>query len=40
MEKGRGKGTDTLQTDKVFTCKEYIEREAAREWTWLRIVTK
>lgn len=28
MEKGRGKGTDTLQTDKVFTRKEYIEREA------------
>ena len=30
MEKGRGKGTDTLQTDKVFTRKEYIEREAAK----------
>ena len=29
MEKGQGKGTDTLQTDKVFTRKEYIEREAA-----------
>ena len=29
MEKGRGKGTDTLQTDKVFTRKEYIKREAA-----------
>ena len=28
MEKGRGKGTDTLQTNKVFTRKEYIEREA------------
>ena len=28
MEKGQGKGTDTLQTDKVFTRKEYIEREA------------
>ena len=28
MEKGRGKGTDTLQTDNVFTRKEYIEREA------------
>ena len=38
MEKGRGKGTDTLQTDKVFTRKEYIERETAvmkiREWFW------
>lgn len=29
MEKGRGNGTDTLQTDKVFTRKEYIKREAA-----------
>ena len=29
MEKGRGKGTDTLQTNNVFTRKEYIEREAA-----------
>lgn len=29
MEKGRGKGTDTLQTDEVITRKEYIEREAA-----------
>jgi len=29
MEKGRGKGTDTLQNDNVFTRKEYIEREAA-----------
>ena len=29
MEKGQGKGKDTLQTDKVFTRKEYIEREAA-----------
>lgn len=29
MEKGQGKGTDTLQTDNVFTRKEYIEREAA-----------
>ena len=29
MEKGRGKGRDTLQTDNVFTHKEYIEREAA-----------
>ena len=29
MEKGRGKGTDTLQTDNVYTRKEYIEREAA-----------
>ena len=28
MEKGQGKGTDTLQTDNVFTHKEYIEREA------------
>ena len=28
MEKGRGKGTDTSQTDTVFTRKEYIEREA------------
>ncbi len=28
MEKGQGKGTDTLATDKVFTRKEYIEREA------------
>lgn len=28
MEIGRGKGTDTLQTDKVFTRKEYIERAA------------
>lgn len=31
MEKGQGKGTDTLQTDNVFTRKEYIEREAAIE---------
>ena len=30
MEKGRGKRTDTLQTDNVFTHKEYIEREAAK----------
>ena len=29
MEKGQGKGTDTLQTDNVYTRKEYIEREAA-----------
>lgn len=29
MEKGQGERTDTLQTDKVFTRKEYIEREAA-----------
>ena len=29
MEKGRGKGTDTLQTNKVFTRKKYIERNAA-----------
>ena len=29
MEKGQGKRADTLQTDKVFTRKEYIEREAA-----------
>ena len=29
MEKGRGKGKDTLQTNNVFTRKEYIEREAA-----------
>ena len=29
MEKGRGKRTDTLQTDKVFIRTEYIEREAA-----------
>ena len=29
MEKGQGKGTDTLQTDNVFAHKEYIEREAA-----------
>lgn len=29
MEKGRGKGRDTLQTDDVFTRKEYIERDAA-----------
>ena len=28
MEKGQGKGTDTLPTDNVFTRKEYIEREA------------
>ena len=28
MEKGQGKGTDTLKTDNVFTRKEYIEREA------------
>ena len=28
MEKGRGKGTDTLQTDNVFTRKKYIDREA------------
>ena len=38
MEKGRGKGTDTLHADEVFTRKEYIEREAAvmkiREWFW------
>jgi hypothetical protein len=38
MEKGRGKWTDTLQTDNVFTRNEYIEREAAvmkiREWFW------
>lgn len=32
MEKGQGKGTDTLQTDKVFTRKEYNEREAAIIW--------
>ena len=31
MEKGRGKGTDTLQTDKVFTRKEYIERKKVVE---------
>ena len=29
MEKGQGKGTDTLQTNNVFTRKEYIERDAA-----------
>lgn len=29
MEKGQGERTDTLQTDEVFTRKEYIEREAA-----------
>lgn len=29
MEKGQGKGTDTLQTNNVFTHKEYIEREKA-----------
>ena len=38
MEKGQGKGTDTLQTNNVFTREEYIEREAAvmkiREWFW------
>ena len=28
MEKGQGKGKYTLQTDNVFTRKEYIEREA------------
>lgn len=28
MEKGQGNGTDTLQTNNVFTRKEYIEREA------------
>jgi hypothetical protein len=28
MEKGQGKGTDTLQKDDVFARKEYIEREA------------
>ena len=27
MEKGQGKGMDTLQVDNVFTRKEYIERE-------------
>ena len=32
MEKGQGKGTDTLPTDNVFTRKEYIEREAAIIW--------
>ena len=31
MEKGQGKGTDTLQTDNVFARKEYIERDAAIE---------
>ena len=31
MEKGRGKRTDTLQTDKVFTRKEYTEREKVVE---------
>ena len=30
MEKGRGKGTDTLQTDNFFTRKEYIERDAVK----------
>lgn len=29
MEKGQGKGTDTLPIDNVFAHKEYIEREAA-----------
>ena len=29
MEKGQGKEKDTLQTDKVSTRKEYIERDAA-----------
>lgn len=31
MEKGQGKRTDTLQTDNVFTRKEYIERDAAKK---------
>ena len=31
MEKGRGKVTDTLQTDNVFTRKEYTEREKVVE---------
>ena len=31
MEKGRGKGTDTLPTDNVFTRKEYTEREKVVE---------
>ena len=31
MEKGQGKGTDTLPTDNVFTRKEYIEREKLRD---------
>lgn len=31
MEKGQGERTDTLQTDEVFTRKEYIEREAAKK---------
>ncbi len=31
MEKGRGKGTDTLATDNVFTRKEYIERKKVVE---------
>ena len=32
MEKGQGKGTDTLPTDNVFTREEYIEREAVLHW--------
>ena len=31
MEKGQGKRTDTLPTDKVFTRKEYTEREKVVE---------